>query len=42
MIDTAVGYLDRGKEAQELLARFDDTVSAYVRDRIWFIPLEGL
>jgi adenylate cyclase len=44
----ALGYLGRGTEARELLARFDDTPAAFVRGRVWLrqdvteILLEGL
>ena len=32
----ALGYLDHGKEARALLARFDKTAGANVRDRSWY------
>ena len=32
---SALGYLDRGAEARELLARFDESASSYLLNRIW-------
>ena len=32
---SALGYLDRGKKAQELLVPFDDVAMDYVRDEVW-------
>ncbi len=45
---SALGYLGRGEEARDLLARFDDSAMDYVRGRTWLrqdvteILLEGL